>query len=193
MSIKITNGNAADEVAPQFSAERMVEVQRIINQYPEGKHKSALMRILHMAEEDFGGWLSVPTMNYVAGILNIQPIEVYEVATFYTMFNIEKPGKVVLEVCRTGPCMLVGSDNIIDHLKQKLGVEVGGTSADGMFTLKTLWLRTDVAVWKTLPRTFDDRKSRRITGRIPERTFNFIEQLGDGKKAIIGTCKRSWN
>ncbi|ASS47345.1 MAG: NADH-quinone oxidoreductase subunit E [Candidatus Fluviicola riflensis] len=137
MSIKITNGNAADEVAPQFSAERMVEVQRIINQYPEGKHKSALMRILHMAEEDFGGWLSVPTMNYVAGILNIQPIEVYEVATFYTMFNIEKPGKVVLEVCRTGPCMLVGSDNIIDHLKQKLGVEVGGTSADGMFTLKT--------------------------------------------------------
>jgi NADH-quinone oxidoreductase subunit E len=137
MSIKITNENAADEAAPQFSTERMVEVQRVINEYPEGKHKSALMRILHMAEEDFGGWLSVPTMNYVAGILNIQPIEVYEVATFYTMFNIEKPGKVVLEVCRTGPCMLVGSDNIIDHLKQQLGVEVGGTSADGMFTLKT--------------------------------------------------------
>jgi NADH-quinone oxidoreductase subunit E len=135
MSIKVTPDASGPE--PQFSPERMTEVQRIIKQYPEGKQKSALMRILHMAEEDFGGWLSVPTMNYVAGLLSIQPIEVYEVATFYTMFNIEKPGKVVLEVCRTGPCMLVGSDQIIDHLKQKLGVEVGGTSADGMFTLKT--------------------------------------------------------
>lgn len=122
---------------PQFSPERMVEVQRIINQFPEGKQKSALLRVLHMAEEDFGGWLSVPAMNYVAGLLNLQPIEVYEVATFYTMFNIEKPGKVVLEVCRTGPCMLVGSDTIIDYIKNKLNIQVGETSADGMFTLKT--------------------------------------------------------
>lgn len=122
---------------PQFSPERMTEVQRVIRQFPEGKEKSALLRILHMAEEDFGGWLSVPTMNYVAGLLNIQPIEVYEVATFYTMFNIEKPGNVVLEVCRTGPCMLVGSDNIIDYIKNKLNIQVGETSADGMFTLKT--------------------------------------------------------
>lgn len=122
---------------PQFSPERMTEVQRIINEFPEGKEKSALLRILHMAEEDFGGWLSVPTMNYVAELLNLQPIEVYEVATFYTMFNIEKPGKVVLEVCRTGPCMLVGSDNIIDYIKNKLNIQVGETSADGMFTLKT--------------------------------------------------------
>lgn len=127
----------AEGPKPEFSPERMKEVDRIISQYPEGKHKSALMRILHMAEEDFGGWLSVPTMNYVAEILRIQPIEVYEVATFYTMFNVDKPGNIVLEVCRTGPCMLVGSDQIIDHLKQKLNVEVGGTSADGMFTLKT--------------------------------------------------------
>lgn len=137
MSIKVTHSNGADQVTPKFSDERMAEVQRIIKQYPEGKQKSALMRIMHMAEEDFGGWLSVPTMNYVAEILNIQPIEVYEVATFYTMFNLEPTGKYVLEVCRTGPCMLVGSDDLIEHLKQKLGVEMGGTSADGMFTLKT--------------------------------------------------------
>lgn len=131
-TIKVDTGEK-----PQFSAERMVEVQRVIHLYPEGKHKSAILRILHMAEEDFGGWLSVPTMNYVAEILSIQPIEVYEVATFYTMFNVDKPGNIVLEVCRTGPCMLVGSDRIIDHLKTKLNVEVGGTSEDGMFTLKT--------------------------------------------------------
>jgi NADH-quinone oxidoreductase subunit E len=137
MSISVTH-NSTDQAEPQFSAEKMVEVQRIINMFPEGKQKSALMRILHMAEEEFGGWLSVPTMNYVAGILNIQPIEVYEVATFYTMFNIEKPGKVVLEVCRTGPCMLVGSDQIIEHIENRLDIKVGQTSADGMFTLKTV-------------------------------------------------------
>ena len=122
---------------PQFSPEAMAEVQRIIKLFPEGKQKSALLRILHIAEEEFGGWLSVPTMNYVAKILDIQPIEVYEVATFYTMFNIEKTGKVVLEVCRTGPCMLVGSDDIISYIEKKLDIKVGETTADGMFTLKT--------------------------------------------------------
>lgn len=127
----------ADGPMPEFSPEAMAEVQRIIKLFPEGKQKSAVMRILHLAEEEFGGWLSVPTMNYVAGLLDILPIEVYEVATFYTMFNIEKPGKVVLEVCRTGPCMLVGSDNIISHIENKLDIKVGETTADGMFTLKT--------------------------------------------------------
>lgn len=123
---------------PPFSEERMKEVNRIISQFPEGRHKSALIRILHMAEEDFGGWLSPETMEYVAELLNIQPIEVYEVATFYTMFNLEPTGKFVFEVCHTGPCMLVGSDQIIEHIKNRLGItKVGETSADGMFTLKT--------------------------------------------------------
>jgi NADH-quinone oxidoreductase subunit E len=77
-------------------------------------------------------------MDYVAGILDIKPIEVYEVATFYTMFHIEPVGNYVLEVCRTGPCMLVGSDQLIQHLENKLAVKVGETSSDGMFTLKTV-------------------------------------------------------
>jgi NADH-quinone oxidoreductase subunit E len=122
---------------PVFSAEKMAEVQGIINQYPEGKHKSALIRILHIAEETFGGWLSIETMDYVAEVLNIQPIEVYEVATFYTMFNLEPTGKFVFEVCRTGPCMLVGSDQIIEHIENTLDIKVGETTKDGMFTLKT--------------------------------------------------------
>jgi NADH-quinone oxidoreductase subunit E len=124
-------------VAPQFSEERMAQVQKIIAQYPEGKHKSAIIRMLHMAQEDFGGWLSVDTMDYVAELLNIKPIEVYEVATFYTMYNMKPVGKYMLEVCHTGPCMLRGSDKLLGHLKTKLGIEVGGTTEDGMFTLKT--------------------------------------------------------
>lgn len=120
-----------------FSPEKLAEVQALMNQYPEGRHKSALIRILHIAEAEFGGWLSPQTMDYVAELLNIQPIEVYEVATFYTMFNIQPVGKFVFEVCRTGPCMLVGSDQIIDYIGEKLNIQVGETTADGMFTLKT--------------------------------------------------------
>ena len=100
------------------------------------RHKSALIPVLHLAQEEFGGWLDVPVMDYVAEILSIKPIEVYEVATFYTMFNMKPVGNYVLEVCQTGPCMLSGSDKIISHIKSKLGIAEGETSADGLFTLK---------------------------------------------------------
>jgi len=75
-------------------------------------------------------------MDYVASLLQIMPVEVYEVASFYSMFNLKPVGKYVLEVCRTGPCMLNGSDQIIDYIKQKLNIREGETSADGLFTLK---------------------------------------------------------
>ena len=120
----------------QFSEEKLKKVQEIIARYPEGKHKSALIPLLHLAQEEFGGWLDVPVMDYVASLLHILPIEVYEVATFYTMFNMKPVGKYVLEVCQTGPCMLSGSDRIIDHIKNKLGIKAGETTADGLFTLK---------------------------------------------------------
>ncbi|MBL7706409.1 MAG: NAD(P)H-dependent oxidoreductase subunit E [Taibaiella sp.] len=120
----------------QFSQEKLDKVAEIIARYPEGKQKSALIPLLHLAQEEFGGWLDVPVMDYVASLLAINPIEVYEVATFYTMFNMKPVGKYVLEVCRTGPCMLCGSDQIIEHIKQKLGIKEGETTADGLFTLK---------------------------------------------------------
>ena len=120
----------------QFSEEKLKKVQEIIARYPEGKQKSALIPLLHLAQEEFGGWLDVPVMDYVASLLHILPIEVYEVATFYTMFNMKPVGKYVLEVCQTGPCMLRGSDQIIDHIKNKLGIKAGETTADGLFTLK---------------------------------------------------------
>jgi NADH-quinone oxidoreductase subunit E len=120
----------------QFSDEKMAKVKEIIGRYPEGKQKSALMPILHLAQEEWG-WLSAETMDYVAGILSLEPIEVYEVATFYTMYNLKPVGKHVFEVCHTGPCMVSGSDDIIAYIKTKLGIGVGETTADGLFTLKT--------------------------------------------------------
>src|SRR5690606_17732841 len=120
----------------RFSEEKQQKVREIIARYPEGKQKSALIPLLHLAQDEFGGWLDVPVMDYVAELLQIKPIEVYEVATFYTMFNLKPVGKYVFEVCRTGPCMINGSDNIIEYIKEKLGIEEGETTPDGLFTLK---------------------------------------------------------
>ncbi len=120
----------------KFSEEKLNKVKEIVARYPEGKQKSALIPLLHLAQEEFGGWLDVPVMDYVAELLSINPIEVYEVATFYTMFNMKPVGKYVLEVCQTGPCMLRGSDQLINHIKTKLNIKEGETSADGLFTLK---------------------------------------------------------
>jgi NADH-quinone oxidoreductase subunit E len=122
----------------QFSQEKLNEVAKIITRYPEGKQKSALLPVLHLAQETFDGWLDVPVMDYVASLLSIEPIEVYEVASFYSMYNLKPVGKHVFEVCHTGPCMISGSDNIIDYIKQKLQIKVGETTADKMFTLKTV-------------------------------------------------------
>src|SRR5688572_11655130 len=122
----------------KFSEQQLSKVQEIINRYPAGKQKSAVIPLLHMAQEEFGGWLSAESMDYVASLLSIAPIEVYEVATFYSMYNLKPVGKFLFEVCQTGPCMLRGSDDIIAYIKQKLGIGVGETTADGMFTLKTV-------------------------------------------------------
>ncbi len=121
-----------------FSSEKLNKVSEIISRYPEGKQKSALLPVLHLAQEEFGGWLDVPVMDYVATLLNIEPIEVYEVASFYSMYNLKPVGKYMFEVCQTGPCMINGSDTIIDYIKQKLNIAVGETTTDGMFTLKTV-------------------------------------------------------
>jgi NADH-quinone oxidoreductase subunit E len=121
-----------------FSNDKLEQAQKIISRYPQGKHKSALLPLLHLAQDEFGGWLDVPVMDYVASLLNIEPIEVYEVATFYSMYNLKPVGRHLFEVCQTGPCMLNGSDQIIDYIKERLQINVGETTADGMFTLKTV-------------------------------------------------------
>jgi NADH-quinone oxidoreductase subunit E len=120
-----------------FSPEKLEKVKEIIGRYPEGRQKSALLPLLHMAQQEFGGWLDVPVMDYVASLLSIEPIEVYEVASFYTMYNLKPVGRYTFEVCRTGPCMLKGSDDIIAYISEKLNIKPGETTADGMFTLKT--------------------------------------------------------
>ncbi|MVN78429.1 NADH-quinone oxidoreductase subunit NuoE [Hymenobacter sp. HMF4947] len=121
---------------PRFSPAAQAEIKRLLAHYPDDRKKSTLLPVLHIAQAEFGGWVSPEVQDLVAETLGLRPIEVYEVSTFYTMFNLKPVGKHVLEICRTGPCMLRGSDELTAHLERITGAKVGETSPDGNFTLK---------------------------------------------------------
>lgn len=120
-----------------FSQESMSEINRIIGHFPPIRKKSALLPVLHIVQKE-SGWLTTAIMDKVAALLEIKPIEVYEVATFYSMYHTQPVGKFVIEVCHTGPCMICGADKTILYLESKLGIKVGETTSNGLFTLKTV-------------------------------------------------------
>src|SRR5690606_7472275 len=101
----------AERSQVRFSDEALSTIQRIIDRYPEGKQKSALLPVLHIAQAESDGWLSPEVMDYVAGILGLQPMEVFEVASFYSMYNLQPVGKCQLEVCRTSSCWTRGAED----------------------------------------------------------------------------------
>jgi len=123
----------AQMVPVEFSPELVTKFDDIVSRYPEGKQKSALLPILHLVQAEFG-WVSAPAMDKVADYLKLEDIEVYEVATFYSMYFMRPQGKYVLEVCRTGPCCLVGAEKIMDYMEQQLGVKEGDITPDGLFS-----------------------------------------------------------
>lgn len=119
----------------EFSAENLKEAKKHIAKYPKGKQRSALLPLLHLAQKQNDNWLPREAMEYVADFLELPAIKVYEVATFYTMFNLKPVGKNFIQVCRTTPCWLRGSDDITNSCKKKLGIGLGETTKDGNFTL----------------------------------------------------------
>jgi len=123
-----------EETQPvEFSSDLTAKFEEITSRYPEGKQKSALLPILHEVQAELG-WLSPAAMDKVAAYLKIEPIEVYEVASFYSMYFLKPQGKFVLEVCRTGPCCLVGAEKLMDHIENSLGVKEGEVTPDGLFS-----------------------------------------------------------
>jgi len=121
-----------------FTDSTLDKIKTIISHYPEGQQKSALIPILHIAQEEMGGSLNVDIMDYVATLLGITPIEVYEVATFYSQFYLDPVGKYVIEVCQTGPCAICGAEEMIEYLQNKLQIKIGETTPDGLFSLKAV-------------------------------------------------------
>ncbi|MHA1113630.1 MAG: NADH-quinone oxidoreductase subunit NuoE [Alphaproteobacteria bacterium] len=118
-----------------FDGETLAEARRTIAKYPAGRQASAVMPLLDLAQRQAGGWLPLAAMKHVAEMLEMAPIRVYEVATFYSMYNLEPVGRHHVRVCTTTPCWLRGSDEVVGACKRKLGIGLGETTADGEFTL----------------------------------------------------------
>jgi NADH-quinone oxidoreductase subunit E len=118
-----------------LSRESLASIDSEIAKYPAERKSSAVMAALRIAQEE-KGWLSESLMDYVAGLLGMRPIEVYEVATFYSMYELKPVGKHKICVCTNISCMLRGSDQVVKHLENRLGIRMGETTADGQYTLK---------------------------------------------------------
>ena len=118
-----------------LSAESLKKIDRETAKYPDDQKQSAVMMALIIAQDE-KGWLSTELMDFVAGRLGMAPVAVYEVATFYNMYNLQPAGKHKLTICTCLPCGLQGSLDAADHLKARLGIDFGETTGDGRFTLK---------------------------------------------------------
>ncbi|CAM3878155.1 NAD(P)H-dependent oxidoreductase subunit E [Flavobacterium branchiophilum] len=113
----------------------MNRINELLSHYPDDKSKSALIPVLHEVQDAHDNWLSFELQDKVAEILKIQPVEVYEVVTFYTMFNTKPVGKYMFEFCQTSPCCQRGVEDLMDYTCEKLGVKLGETTADGYFSV----------------------------------------------------------
>lgn len=119
-----------------FTPENEAKANAFIAKYPAGKQASAVLPLLTLAQSQAGGWLPQPALDYVADYLEMAPIRVYEVASFYDMFNTKPVGRIQVRVCTTTPCWLCGSDDVVRACKEALGVEIGESTDDGRFYLR---------------------------------------------------------
>ena len=127
--------NLNQEKKIAFSKKAESEIKELLTHYPD--KRSTLIPVLNLAQAEFG-YISEAVMVLVADRLDLTPPQVYEVVTFYTMLNRKPVGRYMIQLCRTLSCALVGSEDILEHLKQRLGIQVGETSSNGLFTLKTV-------------------------------------------------------
>lgn len=119
----------------KFSPENLEKIEKIVAKYPKGRQQSAVMPLLDLAQRQHDNWIPEAAMKEIARILDMPQIKVFEVATFYTMYNLQPRGKHHLQFCTTTPCWLRGSSDIVSACEKHLGVKLGETTADGMFTL----------------------------------------------------------
>jgi NADH-quinone oxidoreductase E subunit len=141
MSAPSGKAEARGEMAPdvdtfEFTPESLDLAGQILARYPEDRKLSALLPLLHLAQKQHGGWLPRAALDYLADFLGQPRIRVYEVASFYDMYNLVPTGRIQVRVCTTTPCWLCGSDDVVKACKEALGVDIGESTADGRFFLR---------------------------------------------------------
>ncbi len=165
-----------------FTAENAERARAIVAKYPAGRQASAVMPLLDLAQRQAGGWLPQPALDYVADYLDMPAIRVYEVATFYTMFNLKPVGRHHVQVCTNLPCWLRGSDGIAEACKRTLGVDWGGSTDDGLFTLSEVEC-LGACVNAPMMQINDDY----YEDLTPETAAQVLRDLRDGKTPAAGS------
>ena len=167
-----------------FSKENKAKIKEIIAKYPSGKQQSAVMPLLDLAQRQHDNWIPRAAMEHIAEILDMPAMKVYEVATFYTMYNKQPVGKNLIQVCRTSPCWLRGSDEITEVCRRKLDIDVGETTKDGKFTLvevECLGACANAPTVQINDNYYED---------LDEKTMSaIIDDLANGKEPKIGSQK----
>ncbi|MEQ9116350.1 MAG: NADH-quinone oxidoreductase subunit NuoE [Rickettsiales bacterium] len=166
----------------EFTKENHKLAKEEVAKYPAGKQKSAVMGLLHIAQDQNGGWLTAECIDYIAKYLEMPPIKVYEIATFYTMYNLKPVGKFHIQVCGTTPCMLRGAKKIVEFCKEEIGIEVGQTDAKKLFTLSEVECLGGCANAPVVQINNDYYEDLS-----PESFKKILEDLKSGKKVQIGS------
>jgi NADH-quinone oxidoreductase E subunit len=180
--MKVTSYHKGDAGDFAFTAENEALARAVVARYPEGRQASAVLPLLDLAQRQNDGWLSREALNYVANYLEMAPIRVYEVASFYTMFHLQPVGTHLVQVCRTTPCWLRGAAALTDACKAKLGIGLGETTADGKFSLvevECLGACANAPMVQINDHYYED-----LT---PERLGDILDDLAAGKEVAPGS------
>jgi NADH-quinone oxidoreductase E subunit len=176
------NDDTAQPATFAFDANNAERAKRIMAKYPPGRQASAVLALLDLAQRQHDGWLPRAAMDHVAGLLDMAPIRVYEVATFYTMFNLKPVGKYHLQVCRTTPCWLRGADDLTQACRKKLGIGLKERTADGLFSLievECLGACVNAPVVQINDDLYEDLE--------PQRLEALLDALARGEKPPMGS------
>jgi NADH-quinone oxidoreductase E subunit len=181
-SVGIADTGPEQPTSFAFTAENAEKAKGIIAKYPPGRQQSAVMPLLDLAQRQSGNWLPRAAMDYVADMLGMPRIKAYEVATFYSMYNLKPVGKFFVQVCTTTPCWLVGSEGIVNACKSKLGIGLGETTADGKFTVIEVEC-LGACVNAPMAQINDDY----YEDLTPDRMIAVLEALADGRHIDPGS------
>ena len=179
---------ADDSVQPKnfnFNSENLSKANKIIKMYPSNFKESSIMPLLSLAQSQNEGWLPKKAIEYVSKFISVPEIKVLEIATFYSMYNLSPVGKYHIEVCTTTPCMLRGSDLMLNLCKKKLGIELGEVTKDKNFSLgkvECLGACVNAPVVKINDDYFEDLNSQTLNKLIETITKNKVVKIGPQSK-----------
>ena len=182
---KIIADQSTQPMEFNFNSTNLTKAKKIIKMYPDNFKESSIMPLLSIAQTQNNGWLPKKAIEYVSNFIEVPEIKVLEIATFYSMYNLSPVGKFHIEVCTTTPCMLRGSDSMVNLCKKKLGLEIGEITEDGLFSLgrvECLGACVNAPVIKINENYYEDLDSDSLTKLLDSLKMNRKVKIGPQSK-----------